>query len=59
MAAAVRGCTDGEQRTGQGVEVVLPPQLSLRMRGWCAYLPQMVTEVAVVATSGFAVGIRT
>ena len=33
--------------------------LSLRMRGLCAYLPQMVTEVATVAKSGFAVGIRT
>jgi hypothetical protein len=58
MALVVRGCVDGERRQGQGVVLCLRA-LSLRMRGLCAYLPQMMTEVATVATSGFAVGIRT
>ena len=59
MALVVRGCVDGERRQGQGMEVVLCLRaLSLRMRGLCAYLPQMVTEVATVAKSGFAVVLR-
>jgi hypothetical protein len=59
MALVVRGCVDGERRQGQGMEVgsVLPHSLSAHER-MCAYLPQMVTEVATVAKSGFAVVLR-
>ena len=60
MALVVRGCVDGERRTGQGVEVgsVLARSLSARER--MVRLPSsQMTEVATVATSGFAVGIRT
>jgi hypothetical protein len=59
MALVVRGCVDGERRQGQGMEVgsVLPHSLSAHER-MCAYSPQMVTEVATVAKSGFAVVLR-
>ena len=46
--------TDDRSRGGS----VLPHSLSAHER-MCAYLPQMVTEVATVAKSGFAVVLRT